>query len=621
MLETINGPQDLKNLDTKQLDELAQDIRKLILNTVSENGGHLSSNLGMVEATIALHKAFDSPNDKIIFDVGHQCYAHKILTGRKDSFSTLRTYGGISGFTNRNESEHDIFFEGHAGTSLSSALGIAEANKINGIDNYTVAVVGDASFSNGEFTEAVNNCNHKDLKLIIVLNDNDMSISKNTGSLHNYFSKIRASKKYIKFKRSLEYHLSKIPGIGKGIAKFFKIIKDFFKRIFVKPTLFESLGLDYIGPVNGHSISDVSKALEAAKIHENVCLVHIITKKGKGYSFAEEKPDKFHSISRFDLETGNTIESTSNFSEEFGKHLCEIAQANDKVCAITAAMCDGTGLTAFKEKYPDRFFDVGISEEHAITFASGMSSSGCVPVLAIYSTFIQRGVDQIIHDVSIQNMPLVLVLDRAGLVPNDGITHQGIFDFSLLSAIPRLNIYSPEKYSEMNKLLDRSVQEKSISVIRIPKGSENEYQHFLDTEYTDDLSMEYTVNSESANVVILTYGRLSAVAHGAAELLVGECNTGVVKLVQINPINYGKLAELTKNADLIYVLEEGIRAGGVGEKIAYNFCNSEKKVLVHSIDNYVEHGKLDDIMKECKFTKENVSSNIKKALRGVKKRK
>ena len=615
MLERINSPQDLKDLDKKQLEELSSDIRSLILQTVSKNGGHLSSNLGMVEPTIAIHKSFDSPKDKIIFDVGHQCYTHKILTGRKEDFATLRTYGGISGFTNKNESEHDIFFEGHAGTSLSSALGIAEANRINGVDSYTVVVVGDASFSNGEFTEAINNCNRKNLKLIIILNDNEMSISKSTGSMHNYFTKVRASKKYIKFKRSLEYHLSKIPGIGMGIAKFFKKIKDFFKRIFVKPSIFESLGLDYIGPVKGDNIADITKALESAKIRENVCLVHIVTKKGKGYTYSEEKPDIYHSIGPFDLETGKPLSSGTCFSDEFGKHLCEIAEENNKVCAITAAMCDGTGLSEFKDKYPDRFFDVGISEEHAITFASGLSANGCTPVAAIYSTFIQRSVDQIIHDISIQKLPLVLVLDRAGLVPNDGITHQGIFDYSLLSVIPRVNIYSPEKYSEMNSLLDKSVLDDSISVIRIPKGAEKEYPHFLETEYTDNMDIEYTVNSESANVVIVTYGRLSEIAHGAAEKLVGECNTGIVKLVKINPINFAKLSELTKNADIVYVLEEGIRAGGVGEKIAYNFCNTDKKVLVHAIDDYVVHGKMDDIMKACKFTKEDVVANIKKELK------
>ena len=620
MLEKINSPQDLKDLNKEQLEELSSDIRNLILKTVSENGGHLSSNLGMVEPTIAIHKSFDSPKDKIIFDVGHQCYTHKILTGRKDSFSTLRTFGGISGFTNRSESEHDIFYEGHAGTSLSSALGIAEANKINGNDSYTVVVVGDASFSNGEFMEAVNNCNKQNLKLIIVLNDNEMSISLNTGSMHNYFSKVRASKKYIKFKRSLEYHLSKIPGIGRGIAKFFKKIKDFFKRMFVKPSIFESLGLDYIGPVKGNSITDITKALESAKIRENVCLVHIVTKKGLGYKYAEEKPDIYHSVGPFDLETGIPKNSGNSFSEEFGKHLCELAESNDKICAITAAMCDGTGLTEFKQKYPSRFFDVGISEEHAVTFASGLSSNGCVPVVAIYSTFIQRSIDQIIQDVSIQKLPLVLVLDRAGIVPNDGITHQGIFDYSLLSAIPGVNIYSPEKYSEMDRLLDNAVNENRISVLRIPKGPEKEHENFLKTEYTDDGGIEYTINSESANVVIVTYGRLAEAAHQAAEKLVGECNTGIVKLIQINPIDFGKLASLTKNADILYVLEEGIRSGGVGEKIASSFCNTDKKVIVHAIDDFIVHGKTDDIMKMCKLTKEDIVSNIKKELKGRRKK-
>lgn len=366
----------IKKMSLSELDALSQDIREIILDTVSKNGGHLASNLGMVEATIALHKAFDSPKDSIVFDVGHQCYAHKILTGRTKELSTLRKYNGLSGFLNKNESEHDILNEGHCGTSISAALGIAEANRISNKNSFVVAVVGDGALTNGMIYEALNNCSNKQLNLIILINDNEMSISQNVGGLHNYFSTIRTSKRYFSFKRRFELVLKHIPLGGNFLAKICKKIKDFFKLCFVKNNLFEDIGLAYLGPVDGHNIEKLTTVLDEAKAKQCVTVVHMITKKGKGYCFAEKHPEIYHSVSPFDKEKGVNISEKESFSTYMGKELCKIAEEDNSVCAITAAMCDGTGLTEFSKRFPDRYFDVGIAEEHAITFAGGLSVAG-----------------------------------------------------------------------------------------------------------------------------------------------------------------------------------------------------------------------------------------------------
>lgn len=605
MLEHIHSPTDIKMLTRTETETLAAEIRKAIIDTVSKNGGHLASNLGMVEATIALHKHFDSPRDKIIFDVSHQCYAHKLLTGRYNDFHTLRQSGGISGFTNRAESDHDILTEGHSGASISAALGIATANKLAGNDAYTVAVLGDGSLTNGMIYEAFNNCAGKDLNLIILLNDNDMSISRNIGGLHEYLSKIRTSKRYYRLKHRTEKILSAIPLIGRPILVGSKKLKDATKRFFVKNNIFEDLGLIYLGPVDGHNPEKLDIVLAEAKTKHTYCIVHMVTKKGLGYSLSENEPDRYHGVGAFDQEKGVTASTSDTFSTKVGEILCETAEKDEKVCAITAAMCDGTGLASFSQAHPERFFDVGIAEEHAITFASGLAVSGMKPVVLLYSTFAQRVYDQLSHDVAIQRLPFILALDRAGLVPNDGITHQGIFDYNIFSTIPNTEIFSPETYDELKNAFSHGFASAKITVIRYPKGSYQSYEPAFPM-IADGNTLAYTKNIETAETVIVTFGRMTKTAHDAIKL--SDKNIGLLKLIQIFPLDYKKIASLLRNAKNIYFLEEGYRSGGVSEKIAAYL--QDKNIKIHAIENFVDHGNLADLNHLCGFTAEKICQGI-----------
>ncbi len=608
MLETIKSPQDIKNLSMQEMETLAAEMRETILRVVSKNGGHLGSNLGIVETTIALHKEFNSPEDKIIFDVGHQCYPHKLLTGRYENFATLRTFGGVSGFPNRSENEHDALNEGHCGTSISAALGVATANKLKGSDAYTVAIVGDGALTNGMIYEALNNCADKDLNLIILINDNEMSISQNIGGLHAYLSKIRTSKKYFRLKRGTEKALLRIPLIGRGLAVCFKKIKDLFKLISLKSNFFEDLGIIYLGPVDGHDMKKLSIVLDEAKSKHKCCIVHINTLKGKGYENAEKEPDKYHGVSPFDLETGVTAGGGETFTSVVGEMLCEKAKTDKDLCAITAAMRDGTGLAAFAKQYPDRFFDVGIAEEHAVTYASGLAAGGMKPVLALYSTFAQRSYDQFMHDIAIQKLPFTLLLDRAGLVPGDGITHQGIFDVSLLSSIPNIHIYSPETYAELKSVFEKTYGSNDFSAIRYPKGAEESYTHAKEMVKNGDL-FEYSKGIERAEIVIVTYGRMTKVANEAISLIGKKANVGILKLIQIFPLDMDAIMQYIGNAKTVYFLEEGYRHGGVSEKIA-SVLRGEKKVKIHAIETFVEHGVLKELYEFCGFTAENVAKNL-----------
>ena len=601
----------IKSASHAELISLADDLRKRITETVSESGGHLASNLGMVEATIALHRVFDSPSDKLIFDVGHQCYAHKLITGRYEDFGTLRKFGGISGFTNRFESEHDVLSEGHCGTSVSAAIGIATANRLAGNDSYTVAIVGDGALTNGMVYEALNNCADKELNLVIVINDNEMSISENVGGLHRYLSRLRTSKGYFSLKRDTERFLLRIPLIGKGLAKFFKKIKDFFKRCFVKSNLFEDMGLIYLGPVDGHDIEKLSVVLNEAKSKHKPCIVHIHTKKGYGYAPAEESPDRYHSVPPFDVSLGVEERQNPSFSSEMGRIICEKAKDDARICAITAAMCEGTGLKAFSELYPDRFFDVGIAEEHAVTFAEGLAVSGLRPVLLLYSTFAQRVFDQLFHDISIQQLPLVLALDRCGLVPGDGITHQGIFDYSLFSSLPKTVIYAPSDYEELSEAFDESTKNGGLSVICYPKGGEFR-ESDCGVPFIKENALCHTDGAERAEIVIITCGRMTEQAVRAAETVKSKYNAGVIKLKRILPLPKERIIALTAGAEIIYILEEGIKAGGFGEKISDMLAEEgvRKKVVVRAIEDYVGHGDLESITKLCGLSAEQVSEEI-----------
>jgi len=608
MLDNIKSPSDIKDLSYKELDVLSAEIRKCIIDTVSVNGGHLASNLGIVEATIALHKVFESPKDKIIFDVSHQSYTHKLLTGRYDSFSTLRKFGGMSGFTNRSESEHDILNEGHSGSSISAALGIATANKLNGKDNHTIAVVGDGSLTNGMIYEALNNCADEKVNLIILINDNEMSISPNVGGLHKYLTKIRTSNGYFTFKRKFEYFLSAIPLIGNSIARVLKLFKDALKRMFVRDTLFEDLGIVYVGPVDGHNIEKMCRVLEEAKNKHQCCVVHMRTIKGLGYRLAEESPDKYHGVGHFDAAYGIDPDDTGiSFSTKMGEFVSELADHDDKICAITAAMCEGTGLGEFAKNHTDRFFDVGIAEEHAITFASGLSSVGMKPIVALYSTFAQRIYDQLIHDVAIQDIPLILTLDRCGLVPNDGITHQGIFDYSVFSTIPGVQIYSPIYYSELNDMLKTSsCCNNGITVIRYPKGSElSELPNMISDDY-----MEYTPNVKDAKTIIITHGRLTENALEAIKISDDPDAVAVLRLIRIFPLDFDKIQNLTENADLIYILDESYKEGSVGEKISANI-KTNANIKISAINNFIEHGSVKELMEYCGFSPKQISDEIR----------
>lgn len=615
MLESINCPEDLKNLKYWELQALADEMRKEIAEVISNNGGHLASNLGIVETTIALHRVFDFSKDKLIFDVGHQCYAHKILTGRNDRFSTIRKKDGLSGFTNRFESEYDTLTAGHSGPSVSAGLGIAEANKLLGKDDYVISVVGDGSFTNGMIYEALNNCCEKDLKFIVILNDNEMSISSNVGNLSKHFAKLRTSKRYFKLKRRVKKFFIKIPLIGKGLVRLCGRIKDFFKRVLLKDDgFFAALDMKHLGPVDGHDIKKLEDVLEEAKSSDECCLILIKTKKGKGYEKAENNPENYHSVGKFDLVDGVNCASKTNFSEEFGKIMVDRASKDDKIVALTAAMCDGTGLLEFSEKFPDRFFDVGIAEEHEVAFSSGLAVGGMKPVCAVYSTFSQRIYDQAFHDISVQNLPCVFALDRAGFVPDDGITHQGLFDVSLFSSIPNTRIYSPETYEEMGICFDKALSDNCLSIVRYPKGAMTDYDRsgFVSLE-NGSVSI---LGGKKSDVVIVTYGRICKNAYDAYLNLSEKYNVTLIKLVSVYPINYNLLADYFEGTRLVYLLEEGIKSGGVAEKISSQLSGRyDGRVCVKAVDNeHAFHASVDELFEHFKMTSDDIVKDIKEIL-------
>lgn len=618
-LEDILSPQDLKNLSIADLNSLAGEMRSKILVTVANNGGHLASNLGIVETTLAIHRVFNNPDDQIVFDVGHQCYAHKLLTGRHHQFHTLRQWQGISGFTNRKESNKDAFGAGHSGTSISAALGLAMANQLDGKKDYVIALVGDGSFTNGMIYEALNNCNKENLRLIIILNDNEMSISENVGGLSNYLSKIRNSQNYFNLKHHTQSFLHKIPLVGDGLVEGTRKFKKQLKKRVVAENFFEHLGLDYLGPVDGCDLKKLESVLSEAKSKSKCCLVHIHTVKGKGYPDAEEHPEMYHSSGPFDRNKGIAKKaSEDNFSAMFGKIMVEAANSNDSICAITAAMTGGTGLDRFSQAHPRRFFDVGIAEEHAVTFAAGLSANGKTPVCAIYSTFVQRAYDQLIHDAAIQTLPLIMALDRCGLVPGDGITHQGIYDCSYLSSIPGIQIYSPETYDEMKISFTTCFEDKSLAVIRYPKGAEQQYDrsgcsHDGDLSYQD--FSEVGKDSEHPEIVIVTYGRITQNAYDAIQLLKANKQIRLIKLIKVYPLELEKIFSLMGQAKLVYILEEGIRSGGIGEKLAAAIAQNEDfkpaKLRIRAIENpLMEQGDLPDLYNCCGFLPAQIADEI-----------
>ena len=588
-LNKINSPADLKAMQEDEIKPLANEIRDFLVDNVTKTGGHLASNLGVVELTMAIHRVFDVPKDHLIFDVGHQSYVHKLLTGRKDKFNTLRQGGGISGFTKRSESQYDCFGAGHSSTSISAGLGFAQADKLQGSDAYTIVVLGDGAFTGGMVHEALNNIERK-LRLIIILNENEMSISKNIGSFAKILTKLRLHPSYVNTKGFFRTVITHIPLIGKPLFKGLRNLKKRIKDIFYGSNYFENLGLFYVGPINGNDEKQVEDALRIAKSCKESAIVHIKTVKGKGYAPAEENPSKYHGIS-----PKNSISSETNFSNEFGKCIVNLAEKDEKVVAITAAMLDGTGLCDFAKKFPDRTFDVGIAEEHAITFASGLAAMNIKPYCAIYSTFLQRSYDNIIHDMALQNLPVRICIDRAGLNYADGATHHGIYDVAMLSQIPNMTLYAPATYDALRVALEEMNNLNEPSALRYNKGEQRE--EIIKEFYSNGVSKlsikTNYIDKDNLDAIIITHGAIATEAIKASSILSNEnIKVGIVLVERIMP--YADLVNdlisvLPEKSIPIVTLEEEIKAGGFGMMLLDKLSNCEimnnKKTEIIAINN------------------------------------
>ncbi len=612
MLEQINSPYDLKKIDKKDFPLLCEEIRQFLIEKVSKTGGHLASNLGIVELTVALHYVFNSPVDKIIWDVGHQCYVHKMLTGRKDQFDTLRKFNGLSGYTKRTESVHDIFGAGHSSTSISAALGIAKARDLKGEKYSVVAVIGDGALTGGMAFEALNNAGRSKTDLIVVLNHNEMSISENVGSLSLYLSKLRTDPTYNKLKQEVDNLLNIVPPIGKSLHKYIERIKDSVKQLVVPGMFFEEMGFTYLGPIDGHDVGSLIEVLERAKKIKGPILVHVITKKGKGYKFAEKFPDKFHSAAPFDIQTGKFVnEGQATYSDVFGKTLTEMALQDDKIVAITAAMPEGTGLIHFAKLIPERFFDVGIAEQHATTFAAGMAVQGYKPYFAVYSTFLQRAYDQLIHDVCIQKLPVVFAIDRAGIVGEDGETHQGVFDLSYLRPIPNIAIMSPKDANELVEMVKLSRNLEFPVAIRYPRGKAGEF------DITRECSIEFgkaELVTEGKEIAIFALGRMVGKVLEAKEILkVSDLQPFIVNLRFVKPLDEELILDISNKVKFIVTVEDNVIAGGVGSAIL-ELLNSNgiyKPVLCLGFpDKFIEHGDVENLFKKYNLDAESIANTI-----------
>ena len=571
-LEQIHSPEDIRKMTPAELEELCASLRKTLVQTVSKTGGHLSSNLGVVELTVALHKMFDTPRDRIVWDVGHQCYTHKLLTGRYGRFDTLRQTGGISGFPKPEESEYDTFIAGHSSTAVSAANGMAKAKTLSGDGGYVVAVLGDGALTGGLAYEGLSNAGRSSDRLIVVLNDNRMSISKNVGFVARHLATLRSRPRYVRFKMGISSLIAHIPLIGKAIQRFIVWVKSRLKNaMYHSSTLFEEMGFYYLGPVDGHNLHDLTASLQTAKNLSRPVLLHVETVKGKGYGFAAQNPDTYHGVSGFDIETGKTPPSSKSFSSTMADGLCRLAQEDLRICAITAAMKSGTCLTKFAERFPVRFFDVGIAEEHAVTFASGLATGGMLPVFAVYSTFLQRCYDQILNDTSIMNNHIVLAVDRAGIVPDDGETHQGVFDVPFLTTIPHVTIYSPSTFAELDISLKQALYDTAgIAVVRYPKGGELPGCEGFQPDYKP-----YThLKNGKARILLMTYGRLFSYALIAARELSEEgMPVSLLKLTRIWPLPEECVA-IAAEYDWVFFFEEGSRQGGIGQHLQSRLLES-----------------------------------------------
>ncbi len=613
-VDKIEKPADIKKLNTEQLSVLCEEIRHHLINSVSHNGGHLASNLGVVELTVALHRVFNCPEDKIVWDVGHQSYVHKILTGRGKELESIRQLNGISGFCNPKESEYDCSYTGHASTSLSTAAGLAEMRKLNG-ENYNIAaVIGDGSFTGGLAFEAINNIGNLKSKMLIILNDNEMSISENVGSFSAFLSKARTNKKYTSSKRKIVEKLSQKNG-GKRTLEFLRKVKRLVKSAVEPNMLFEQFGITYLGPVNGHNINDMEDLFRRALLLDEPVLVHVITKKGKGYEPAEKMPQKFHGVGPFEKETGEIASKIGSYSEVFGNKLCDLAERNDKIVAITPAMIPGSGLVKFGEKFPDRIFDVGIAEGHAVTFAGGISIGGGIPVVAIYSTFLQRAYDNLIHDIALGNNHTVFAIDRAGLVGGDGATHQGVFDISYLTTIPNMTLLSPSSYSELEKMLEYAIKNyKGPIAIRYPRG-----RCYLDFDNGDFILSKASVIRKGENITIVAEGQSVCLALKSAELLEKKgIHAEIIDVRTIKPMDYDTVFDSALKTGAIFSIEENMRRGGMGEMIAaeLKLRSFDIKMQIKAInDEYITHASISGLNEKYGYTPEQIALDIERMLK------
>lgn len=615
MLELINGPDDIKKFSKQELTILSQEIRDFLIEKISTTGGHLASNLGVVELTMAIYLAFDLPMDKIVWDVGHQSYTHKILSGRRMEFDELRQYGGMSGFPKRKESPCDAFDTGHSSTSISAGLGLAQARDVLGEGHFVVSVIGDGSLTGGMAYEALNNAAQMKKNFVIILNDNNMSISENVGGMSTYLNSIRTGNGYLDLKKHVTDTLSRIPVIGDTLIDRISRTKNGIKQLLIPGMLFENMGITYLGPVDGHNLKALTRALKEAKKLDHAVLVHVITKKGKGYAPAENNPSKFHAVDPFDILTGKSKKEKKVFSytDVFSKTICRLAKDDKKIVAVTAAMPDGTGLKRFSNLYPDRFFDVGIAEEHAVTSAAGMAAGGLKPVVAVYSSFLQRGFDQVLHDVCIQNLPVVFAVDRAGLVGSDGETHQGIFDLSFLSAIPNMSIFAPKNDWELANGLEFALSLDSPIAVRYPRGEA--YQGLEEFKAPIEYGKGEIIYEETDIALLAVGSMVSTGEHVRQKLKAEGWNCTLANGRFIKPFDKKLIDHLAKNHWLIVTMEENVLQGGYGSLINGYIHEHYPKVKVLNIalpDAYVEHGNVSLLRKGLGIDSDSIIWRMKK---------
>lgn len=615
ILEIINGPEDIKKLTNQELSILSQEIRDFLIEKISQTGGHLASNLGVVELTMALFLAFDLPADKVIWDVGHQSYTHKILSGRRADFDELRQYGGMSGFPKRKESPCDCFDTGHSSTSISAGLGLAQARDVLGRENFVVSVIGDGALTGGMAYEALNNAARMKKNFIIVLNDNNMSISENVGGMSKYLNSIRTGEGYLDLKKYVNNILSRVPVVGEQLIDKISRTKNGIKQLLIPGMLFENMGITYLGPVDGHNVKSLSRAFREAKKLDHTVLVHVITKKGKGYAPAEKNPSKFHGVDPFDIVTGQSKNKKkhSSYTDVFSKTICRLAEKDRKIVAVTAAMPDGTGLKRFSRLYPDRFFDVGIAEEHGVTSAAGMAAGGLKPVVAVYSSFLQRGFDQILHDVCIQNLPVVFCVDRAGLVGSDGETHQGIFDLSYLTSIPNMSVFAPKNRWELEDAIEFAISADRPFAVRYPRGEA--YRGLKDFR----APIEYgkgEILYEEKDIALLAVGSMVSTAEHVRQKLKAEgWNCTLANGRFIKPVDEELVERLAKNHWLLVTMEENVLQGGYGLMVTRYLQEHYPQVKVMNIalpDSYVEHGNVTLLRKSLGIDSDSVIWRMKK---------